>query len=150
VKLCIGLFFVISLTGCIGENYDFTPPTVTINDDLLNEELEEAHIDWKGENGKQLEKETEDILAFAKQQEKFHVTSGQKVDLLFDSEDFAVEELLVSVWKDPEDVAGTTLELNDDRSFHFPKEQGEYVIVVDLRTDRGIAQYVGHVVIQNP
>lgn len=32
--------------------------------------------------------------------------------------------------------------------FNLPKEKGEYVIVLDLPTDKGNAQYVGNIVIQ--
>ena len=37
LKLCIGLIFIFILTGCFGENYDFSPPqlhflvTATLN-----------------------------------------------------------------------------------------------------------------------
>ena len=68
--------------------------------------------------------------------------------MLFDSEDFKVDSLNVSVWKHNEEVKGATLKLSNHRSFFLPKEKGKYVIVVDLRTDRGEAQYVGNVTIQ--
>ena len=146
LKLFIGLFLVFILTGCIGEEYDFTPPTVTLNDyPSLNEELIEANIDWRIGNNEQLEKETEDILSFAREQKQFRINSGQKVSYDFDNQDFAIEELNVSVWKNDKEKK---LELNDERSFHFPKEDGKYVIVFDLRSDRGTAQYVGNIAIQ--
>lgn len=145
-KLFMGLFLVCLLTGCIGEEYDFTPPTVTLNDyPSLNEELIEANINWRVENNEQLEKETEDILSFARDQKQFHINSGQKVSYDFDNQDFAIEELNVSVWKNDKEIK---LDLNNERSFYFPKEEGEYVIVFDLRSDRGIAQYVGNIAIQ--
>jgi hypothetical protein len=152
-KLIIVALFTVSLTGCIGENYDFTPPTVTISTSMMSStipqslELKEATINWKGENNKPIEKETEDFLALAKEQKQFYFFSEQLVDLQFDSEDFAVNQLLVSVWKNDE-IEGTNLELNDDRSFQLPKEKGEYVILVDLQSDRGTAQYVGNIVIK--
>lgn len=111
----------------------------------MNEELIEANIDWRIENNEQLKKETEDILSFAREQKQFHINSDQKVSYDFDSQDFAIEELDVSVWKDDKEIK---LELYDDRSFYFPKEEGIYVIVFDLRSDRGIAQYVGNIAIQ--
>ncbi|KMY50113.1 hypothetical protein [Peribacillus loiseleuriae] len=146
-KLIIALFFTFSLTGCIGENYDFTPPTVSLSNpnDTQMEDLEEANINWRGENNKQLEKETKDILSLAKEQKQIYFSAGKQVDLLFDSEDFAVKELNVSVSQNDKKI---DLELNDNRSFDFPKEKGKYVIEVNLHTDRGYAQYVGNVVIQ--
>lgn len=145
LKLFLVLSFVFTLTGCIGEEYDYTPPTVTLNDSSMTEELVEANIDWRGENGEPLSKETGDVFSFAREQTPFHINSGQKVDIRFDNEDFAVEKLNVSVWKNDEEIK---LEVSDDRFFSFPEEKGEYVIVLDLRSDRGIAQYVGNVVIQ--
>lgn len=147
LKLTGGLLLIFLLTGCIGEDYDFTPPTVTLESPttLQPVELVEANLDWRGENGEQLKKETKDIQSFAKEQKQLHFNSGQQVDLRFDSEDFAVETLTVSIWKNAEEL---TLELNDDRSFYLPKEKGDYVIVVDLHTDLGKAQYTGNIIIQ--
>ena len=66
-KLFIGVFFVLTLTGCIGENYDFTPPKVSIMNayDISDEEeLEAANINWNTD--KKYTKETKDILSFAR------------------------------------------------------------------------------------
>ena len=32
-KLCIGMIVVFILTGCIGENYDFSPPAINLSSD---------------------------------------------------------------------------------------------------------------------
>lgn len=147
MKLMLGLFLTLSLTGCIAEEYDFTPPSVTLSntDSVESVELEEASINWRGENSEQIEKETEDILTFAREQEQLNFSADQKIDLLFDSEDFVVNELSVTVWKNDEEIK---LELNDHRSFNLPRDKGDYVIVVELQTDRGSAQYVGNIVIK--
>lgn len=144
-KLFAGMFLFFTLTGCIGEQYDFTPPTVTISTAIesMNEqsiELEEVKIDW--DSDKHYKKETEDILSFAKEQKPVTFKSGQKVSYDFDSQDFAIEELNISVWKNNEEIKLVTKE---DRSFHLPEQEGEYVIVFDLRTNSGIAQYVGNI-----
>ncbi|PZX01261.1 hypothetical protein C7437_1173 [Psychrobacillus insolitus] len=145
LKLFMGFFLTFTLTGCIGEDYDFSPPTVTIStvSESMNEqsiELEEVNIDW--DSDKHYKKETEDILSFAREQKPVSFKSGQKVDYGFDSQDFAIEELNVSLWKNNKEIK---LEINDDRSFHLPKDEGEYVIVFDLRSDKGIAQFVGNI-----
>ncbi|SES44107.1 hypothetical protein [Psychrobacillus sp. OK032] len=145
LKLTMGLFLAFTLTGCIGEEYDFTPPSVTISTVIESEnvqsiELEEVNIDWNSD--KYYKKETEDILSFAREQKPVHFKSGQKVDYDFDSQDFAIEELNVSVWNNNKEIE---LEINDDRSFHFPTEEGEFVIVFDLHSDKGMAQFVGNI-----
>ncbi|MCM3672036.1 hypothetical protein M3181_24315 [Mesobacillus maritimus] len=150
-RLFRGIFlacFIVILAGCIGEEYDFTPPAVTLNDSssLKNlAELVEVNIDWRGEEGEPLTKETEDVFAFAKEQTPVSISSGQKVDIEFDSQDFAVEELEVSMWKQDVEMKSDVM---DGRSFYFPEEKGEYVIVLDLRSDRGKAQYVGNAVVE--
>lgn len=148
LKLFMGLFLAFTLTGCIGEDYDFTPPTVTISTVIESEneqsiELEEVNIDWNSD--KHYKKETEDILSFGREQKPVTFKSGQKVDYDFDSKDFLIEELNVSIWKNNKEIK---LEINDDHSFHLPIEEGEYVIELNLRTDKGNAQYVGNVVIK--
>lgn len=146
-KLAAGLWLVMALAGCIAEEYDFTPPAVTLSntDSVESAELKEANVDWRGENNKQIKKETNDWISFAKKQKALTYDAGKKIDLLFDSEDFMVEELSVSLWKNDEKIQ---LDLNDHRSFSIPEEKGEYVIEVNLRSDRGSAQYAGNVVIQ--
>ena len=138
-------FLAFTLTGCIGEEYDFTPPTVTISTviesvNVQSIELEEVNIDWNSD--KHYKKETKDIVSFAREQIPVSFKSEQKVNYDFDSQDFAIEELNVSVWENDVEIK---LEVNDDRSFHFPKEEGEYVIVFELRSNNGIAQYVGNI-----
>ncbi|MCM3596027.1 hypothetical protein M4D55_09555 [Metabacillus idriensis] len=146
LKIITCIFLMYLLTGCIAEEYDFTPPAVTLStsDSIQSEELKEANVHWTGENSKLLERKTEDFLSFAREQKQLSFTAGQRIDLLFDSEDFVVEELAVSVWKNDEKI---DLELDEQRSFYFPKEKGKYAIVVELETDRGSAQYVGNIAI---
>ncbi|WP_201715659.1 hypothetical protein [Rossellomorea arthrocnemi] len=128
----ICLFLTFSLTGCIGGDYDFTPPTVTLMEieSVDSVELTETNIDWHGENGKPLDKETKEILTFAQEEKELTFPPGQQVDLLFDSED-----LLGFLWVGNEKLK---LEMGGDQSFSFPKGKGSYVPEVDLLTDRGM------------
>ncbi|MGG4491253.1 hypothetical protein [Metabacillus idriensis] len=144
LKVITSVFLMYLVTGCIAEEYDFTPPSVTLSnsESIQSEELKEANVDWTGENSKQLQKKTEDFLSFAREQKQLSFSAGQRIDLLFDSEDFLVEELDVSVWKNEEKIE---LKLDENRSFYLPKEKGEYAIVVELETDRGFAQYAGNI-----
>ncbi|MCR8849357.1 hypothetical protein NQ095_13125 [Rossellomorea sp. SC111] len=147
VKGFIYLLITFALTGCIAEDYDFTPPTVTLmeTDSVNSVELTETNIDWHGENEKPWEKETKEVVDFAREQEELTFPSGQQVDVLFDSEDFAVEELHAFLWLGNEKWH---LDMDEDRTFTFPRGKGSYVLEIDLQTDRGSAQYVGNIVIQ--
>lgn len=140
-KLLTGLLGIVLLTGCIGEEYDFTPPSVT----LVHSEMDlvEANIDWKSEEG--YTKETANILQLAKEQPQVSVEAGKEDYLEFDHQDFAIKELSISVWQCEEE---TQLELKDGQSFNFPNETGEFVVEVNLVTDRGTAQYVGNIVLE--
>ncbi|WP_051758363.1 hypothetical protein [Rossellomorea vietnamensis] len=146
-KLLCGLILIVTLTGCIAEDYDLTPPTVTLmeTDSVDSVELTETNIDWRGKKGKPLEKEKKEVVDFARKQKELTFPSGQQVDVLLDSEDFAVEELRAFLWLGNEKLQ---LDMEEDRSFTFPKGRGSYVLEIDLQTDRGSAQYVGNIVIE--
>ncbi|MEI2443451.1 hypothetical protein V8V73_23095, partial [Priestia megaterium] len=59
IKLSLFMFIIVGLSGCIGEEYDFSPPTVTLSaNDVMDVELKETNVDWRGEEGKQYRKET--------------------------------------------------------------------------------------------
>ncbi|MCK2000752.1 hypothetical protein MZM54_05025 [[Brevibacterium] frigoritolerans] len=148
LKSCIGLLFTISLVGCFGEEYDFTPPSVTLsNDDVIESYvLQEANVSWIGQDSKPIKKETKDILAFAKKQKQMSVTSGQSVNIEFDHGDYKMYDLGVTAWKENEKKELEVQKPNP--SFIFPKEKGEYEVVVYLSTDRGSVQYVANVVIE--
>ncbi|CAM3314240.1 hypothetical protein FITA111629_15565 [Filibacter tadaridae] len=144
-KLLIGLLFVSTLTGCFGEDYDYSPPTVTIqsNSDLSNEgKLEAANVNWKTDE--KYTKETENVLALGKEQNPLYFNSGNEVDILFDSQDFKIEELSGYVKQNDKQI---DLEINKN-TFNLPNENGEYIIVINLVSDSGNAEYVGNIVIQ--
>ena len=71
-KLCMIVVFI--LTGCIGENYDFSPPAINLSSDsnIKSEELAEANIDWRGVGNNPIEKEIKDIIALAKKQQPMY------------------------------------------------------------------------------
>ena len=147
LKVITTIFLVALSAGCIAEDYDFTPPSVTLSssDSSQSEKLTEANIKWTGENSKLEEKRIDDVLSYANEQEQLTFQPGQKIDLLFDSEDFMVEDLEAVLWKDG---AEQELPLDKQRSFTFPEEKGEYILVVDLDADSGLAQYVGNIEIK--
>ncbi|MED4285102.1 hypothetical protein P4679_24590 [Priestia megaterium] len=149
LKMCTGIVILLSLGGCFGEDYDFSPPTVTISptaNDIVDTDLKESNVDWRGENNEPYKKETKDISKLAMKQQALAVGSETEGNIRFDNEDFSVGGLTVSVLKNDKKQE---LKLNEeDRTFNFPKEKGKYVIVVNLDTDRGNAQYVGNIVVK--
>ncbi|MEK3990634.1 MULTISPECIES: hypothetical protein [Robertmurraya] len=149
-RFCIflfGLFFVVSLTGCIGEEYDFSPPTASLTnpEDITQEEkLAEANINWTFDE--KYNKETKDILSLAKKQNKMHFNSGQKVQFSLQDGYFDEKNVKISLWQNENKI---DLEMdNAGPYFNLPKDKGEFMIVLDLPTDKGTAQYVGNIVIQ--
>ncbi|MGY3312478.1 hypothetical protein ACV242_000974 [Peribacillus simplex] len=147
LSLIGGVFFAFFLTGCFGEEYDFTPPSVTLATNPIDSEsdikLKAANIDWQSD--KEYKKETKDILALASKQKQISVNAGQQDSIVFDSQDFKVEEISIWVWQQDEKIK---LELDKKRNFNFPKEKGEYLIELDLLSDKGTAEYVGNIVIK--
>ncbi|KGR77971.1 hypothetical protein [Ureibacillus sinduriensis] len=146
LKFSYGFIIVLVLTGCIGENYDFSPPTVTLSSksNMKSVELVEANINWRGEGNNPIDKETKNILTLAHQQQPIYFFAGEKVDMLFEHADFKTEQFSVSLWQNDKKL---DLEVTD-LSFYLPKEKGDYAIEAILQTDRGDAQYVGNVVIK--
>lgn len=146
-RLFVGIFSIGLLTGCnfIGESYDYTPPTVSLFHSEI--ELEEANINWdtKGDTSEDGNLKTKDIFALAKEQKRVTVKSGSNESIIFDSQDFLLEDIAVAVWKDDKK---TELEV-DEKSleFNYPTEKGSFVIEVYINTDSGTAQYVGNIIV---
>lgn len=145
LRILISLFCIFLLAGCIAEDYDFSPPNVYISSqpDLVEGELEAANIDWNSD--KVYKKTTEEIYSLASEQKPLHYYSGQQMNIWFENQDFAVKALSVYVSQNDE----KTELLVEDRLFELPKEEGEYVIVLDLLADSGNAQYIGNLVVEN-
>ncbi|MCA1042534.1 hypothetical protein LCM00_23885 [Bacillus infantis] len=140
------LSFTLVLAGCFGEDYDFSPPKVSlVNLDDINQEtvLAEANVEW--DSDEQYNKKTEDVQALAKKQEVMYFNSGQKVQYRLEDGHFDSDGVSVSVWKNDSE---TKLTLEKGQSFYLPEETGEYMIVFDLDTDKGDAQYVGSIVVE--
>lgn len=146
LKLVLGWCLVILLTGCIGESYDFSPPTVSLVDpNYIGEETElaEANVEWY--NDKKFNKRTDDIYSFVQKQEPIIFNSGQQVDFLIENGFFDPEGINISMMKNQHKIE---VEVQDSQTFYLPKEKGEYLIEVNLESDKGDAQYVGKIVIQ--
>lgn len=141
------MLFVVLLTGCIGEEYDFSPPSASLTnpEDITQEEkLAEANIDWTYDE--KYNKETKDILSLAKEQNKMYFNSGQKVQFSLQDGHFDEKKVKISLLQNENKM---DLEMEHAGSyFNLPKEKGEYMIVLDLPTDKGTAQYVGNIIIQ--
>ena len=132
---------MIILSGCIAEEYDYSPPSVTLGSTGI--QMVESNIDWTRVD--EYLKETEDIMALAKQQPLYLVQASKEDYIQFDSQDFAIKELTVSVWQGENQIP---LEMKDERTFNFPSQAGEYVVEVNLVSDNGSAQYVANILIE--
>lgn len=142
LKYLIGLCSVIILSGCIAEEYDYSPPTITLGSTGII--MVESNINWTRVD--EYLKETEDIVAFAKQQPLYRVQASLEDYIQFDSQDFAIEQLTVSVWQGENRIP---LDMKNERTFNYPSEVGEYVVEVNLVSDNGSAQYVANILIDN-
>ncbi|WP_419957992.1 hypothetical protein [Psychrobacillus psychrotolerans] len=135
--LFLGLFSIVLLAGCIGEDYDYSPPSVTLSHSEIK--LAEANINWEDGTVKEA-----DSLELAREQQQVTVKAGQENFVNFDSQDFEILDLTVSVWRDGEQIQ---LDVNRLKEFNFPNEKGEYLIEVNLTSDFGTAQYVGNILV---
>lgn len=139
LKLFVGLFFALTLAGCIGEDYDYSPPNVSLFHSEVK--LADANINWEKDGTVK----KADSLEVAREQQQVPVQAGLKDVVDLSSQDFEILGLNVSVWKDGEQIQ---LDVNRLNEFNFPNEKGEYLIEVNLTSDSGTAQYVGNILIQ--
>ncbi len=144
-KIMAVLLSIFLLTGCFGESYDFSPPTVSLstsNAIISKEKLAEANIKWYQDNV--FNKKIDNLFALARKQEPILVRKGSKLELNIENGYDELENIEVSIWKGQKE---TILGIEEDKTFYLPKVEGEYMIVVELDTSKGMAQYVGNLMI---
>lgn len=145
VKIMIGMLSIFLLTGCFGESYDFSPPTVSLSSSnaiISKEKLAEANIKWYQDNV--FNKKTDNLFSLARKQEPILVKKGSQLELNIENGYDDLENIEVSIWKGQQE---TILGIEEDKTFYLPKVEGEYMIVVELDTSKGMAQYVGNLMI---
>ncbi|AMW98758.1 hypothetical protein [Rummeliibacillus stabekisii] len=145
VKIMIGMLSIFLLTGCFGESYDFSPPTVSLsspNAIISKEKLAEANIKWYQDNV--FNKKIDNFFSLARKQEPILVKKGSQLELNIENGYDDLENIEVSIWKGQQE---TILGIEEDKTFYLPKVEGEYMIVVELDTSKGMAQYVGNLMI---
>lgn len=147
LNVAIGLLSLFLLSGCFGEDYDFSPPTVMIitpNGIDIQEALAEANIDWKYDD--KYNKETEDIQELAEMQNIIYFEPRELVALNMESGTFDPNKIKVSVLQNENKIELEYFIVN--QTFNLPTEKGKYILVVDIETDKGNAQYVGNIAVQ--
>lgn len=145
VKIMIGMLSIFLLTGCFGESYDFSPPTVSLSSSnaiISKEKLAEANIKWYQDNV--FNKKIDNLFSLAKKQDPILVKKGSQLELNIVNGYDDLENIEVSIWKGQQE---TILGIEEDKTFYLPKVEGEYMIVVELDTSKGMAQYVGNLII---
>lgn len=144
-KLGIIVISTLLLTACFGEDYDFTPPDVTLMNHTEytdTDELTAVNIEW--DSDKLYTKKTNDIFSVANDQKTLVYHIGQEVRIVFVTQDFAIRKLSAYFMKD-----GIKTEIEvDGEVFNMPNEKGEYIIVLHLLADSGTVEYVGNVLIE--
>lgn len=146
VKIMIGMLSIFLLTGCFGESYDFSPPTVSLstsNAIISKEKLAEANIKWYQDNV--FNKKIDNLFALARKQEPILVKKGSQLELNTEDGYDDFKSIEVSIWKDEQQEI--ILEVEEDKTFYLPNIEGDYMIVVELDTSKGTAQYVGNLMI---
>ncbi|OAH57110.1 MULTISPECIES: hypothetical protein [Bacillaceae] len=150
MKLFIGLLFILTLTGCIGEDYDVGVPTAHLYIETVDIQLTEANISWDTES-EDVHETIKDVQEFGLSQDEIKVSANQEVTLDFKEN----EKNGGDIWTDPEitavllnDEDQIEIKMNDLREFRFPSDKGNYVLKVEFKSLAGSAQYVGNILIQ--
>lgn len=75
-----------------------------------------------------------------------YFSSGQKVQFTLEDGDFDAKDVKISLLQD-ENKIDLSID-NAGQYFNLPNEKGEYIIIVDVPSDKGHAQYIGNIVIR--
>ncbi|MBN9653200.1 hypothetical protein J0K78_02900 [Halobacillus sp. GSS1] len=153
--LFAGLFLISVLAGCIGEDYDVGVPTAHLNIDahVLSKsvQLPEANINWYSSSGK-VEETIEDIEEYVQSQDEIKVFPGQDASLDFKENKenggdiWSAPTIAAVLWKNGEKIK---IEMNEQREFQFPTEEGKYIFEASFKDGSNAAQYVGNIVIKD-
>ncbi|GGP16404.1 hypothetical protein [Oceanobacillus neutriphilus] len=104
--------------------------------------MKAVNIDW--DSDEEYTKTADNIYSLAEEQKPIQFNSEQQIDVLFEHQDFEIKELNVYVSQCDEK---TELPV-DDRTFKLPEDEGKYIIVLEILTDKGSAEYAGNLVIE--
>ena len=115
------------------------PSRVSLDSDSNEEELESYKADWR-----EYTEETDDMSLFRNELEPLNHNSGKQLEISFDHHDIEIEDLRVYAHHNDEK---TNLPVKD-KFFDLPEEEGDYIIVVKLLTDKGSAEYAGNIIIE--
>lgn len=151
LNVIAGIFFIVLLTACIGEDYDAGPPEIrlSVNEDVYS--LKKANVNWKTED-KEFKNKVEDPLTLASEQNEIKVSPNQSAELILlenkeDGGEYTNETIEVSLWQGDKKIELTSLTPND-HSFSFTNDPGHYVLVVEFSTKNGSLEYVGNIVLK--
>ncbi|GKV65022.1 MULTISPECIES: hypothetical protein [Sporosarcina] len=150
LRLFVGLIFILTLTGCFGEDYDVGVPRAYINLEVIEIQLTETNINWETQS-ENVHEAIEDVQEFGLTQNEIKVFANQEATLDFKEN----EKNGGDIWTDPNitavlinDKKEIEIEMNDFREFRFPSDKGNFVLVVEFKSSAGSAQYVGNILIQ--
>lgn len=133
------LLMISLLTGCIGEKYDFSPPTLAFYNGVIEYNLIEANVKWNLD-ADQYNKENEDLQKVADTKEQMYFSPGQVVDYELKDGTFDSAEIDVKVMQnDMEQPLSVNASLQE---IQMPSEKGMYLLIANISTSRGTAQYV--------
>ncbi|WP_182858804.1 hypothetical protein [Oceanobacillus picturae] len=146
----VGVLFIFLLTGCFGEDYDVGVPIAHLQTgSKINLQLTEANVSWRSSSG-EVDETIDNIEEFGSAQDEIRVSPNQKASLEFKEN----EENGGDIWTDPTIKASlwkngkqTNIDLKDSRQFHFPTNEGNYVLEVNLIDSANKAQYIANIVI---
>ncbi|RWZ60633.1 hypothetical protein EQV77_04885 [Halobacillus fulvus] len=155
LKLLAGLLLISALAGCIAEDYDVGVPTAHLHIDahILSQtvQLTEANVSWDSSSG-DVDEKIEDLEQYGLSQDEIKIFPGQDASLDFKENKenggdiWTNPTITAALWKNGEE---TKLDLNEQREFQFPTEEGNYILEATFKDERNVAQYVGNVVIDD-
>ncbi|PDM38748.1 MULTISPECIES: hypothetical protein [Bacillaceae] len=147
--IAIGAIYIFQKDGLISEDYNTFPPEaklITNNEEYILSL--EAHT-WEVGNIVSENKMEENISVYALGQKKSPIEANKKqmVKLqLIKHQEFKLEQIMAYLWRDANQK--DELKVEGNHTFILPNNPGNYILELNIQSNRGHAQYVGKIVVK--
>jgi hypothetical protein len=147
--IVIGAIYIFQQDGLISEDYSTFPPEVKLITNNEEYVLDLEAYTWEVGNSVSENTIEENISAYALGQKKspIEVNKKQIVKLQFiKHQEFKLEQIKAYLWRDENQKE--ELKVEGNHTFILPNNSGNYVLELNIKSNRDHVQYVGKIVIK--
>lgn len=147
--IVIGAIYIFQQDGLLSEDYSTFPPEgklITNNEEYM---LDLEAYKWEVGNSVSENKMEQNTSVYALGQKKspIEVNKKQMAKLLFiKHQEFKLEQIKAYLWRDENQKE--ELKVEENHTFILPNNPGNYVLELNIKSNRGHVQYVGKIVVK--